>query len=104
MEMNSALWWTDGFADLFHESRGYDITNCLPFLIRQDTYWGALIVPYGETFVSANQTFADGCNDDYRIVLQEGYENYVRATLDWAHAKGFEYSNQPAYNLPLNMV
>ncbi|KAI1415147.1 hypothetical protein F5Y13DRAFT_178211 [Hypoxylon sp. FL1857] len=104
MEMNSALWWTHGFAERFRVSRGYDINNCLPFLIRADIFWSAIAVPYGETFVSMNQTFAEGCNDDYRIVLQEGYEEYVQAAREWSHARGGEYSNQPAYNLPLNML
>ncbi|KAI0840100.1 hypothetical protein F5Y06DRAFT_263644 [Hypoxylon sp. FL0890] len=104
MEMNSALWWTQGFAEQFRTSRGYDINDCLPFLIRADTFWSAIGVPYGETFVSPNETLADGCNDDYRIVLQEGYEQYIRAAREWAHGTGAEYSNQPAYNLPLNML
>ncbi|OTA61249.1 hypothetical protein K449DRAFT_423203 [Hypoxylon sp. EC38] len=104
MEMNSALWWTQGFAERFRTSRGYDIKACLPFLIRADTFWDAIAVPYGETFISPNQTFAEGCNDDYRIVLQEGYEEYVQVTREWARTKGAGYSNQPAYNLPLNML
>ncbi|OTA92609.1 hypothetical protein M434DRAFT_74272 [Hypoxylon sp. CO27-5] len=104
MEMDSALWWTQGFEERFRTSRGYDIKVCLPFLIRTDTFWDAIAIPYGETFISLNQTFAEGCNDDYRIILQEGYEEYVQATREWARTKGAGYSNQPAYNLPLNML
>ncbi|KAI0533554.1 hypothetical protein GGR58DRAFT_109359 [Xylaria digitata] len=104
IEMNAALWWTTGFAELFRASRGYEINTCLPFLIKKDTYWAALTVPYGEAFVSPNRTLAEGCNDDYRIVLQEAYNKYLEASVEWSHAKGIEYSNQPAYNLPLNLL
>ncbi|KAI0891900.1 hypothetical protein F4806DRAFT_506391 [Annulohypoxylon nitens] len=104
MEMNAALWWTTGFAELFRASRGYEINTCLPFLIRQDTYWAAASVPCLETFMSPNQTLSQGCNEDYRIVLSEAYSRYLRTSIEWAHAKGIEYSNQPAYNLPLNMT
>ncbi|KAI0468585.1 hypothetical protein F4859DRAFT_524163 [Xylaria cf. heliscus] len=104
MEMNAALWWTTGFAELFRASRGYEINTCLPFLIKKDTYWAALTLPYGETFVSPNQTLAEGCNDDYRIVLLETYNKYLSASVEWAHAKGIKYSSQPAYNLPLNLL
>ncbi|KAM0322963.1 hypothetical protein ACHAQA_009062 [Verticillium albo-atrum] len=104
MEMHSALWWTHGFAERFNADRGYDIRQCLPFLIRRDTFWAAQTLPYGESFESHNGTYAERCNDDYRIVLQQGYEEYVNFSAQWAHDKGLEYSNQPAYNLPLNML
>ncbi|KAI1360749.1 hypothetical protein F5Y08DRAFT_348515 [Xylaria arbuscula] len=104
MEMNAALWWTTGFAELFRSSRGYEINTCLPFLIKKDTYWAAQTLPYRETFVSPNQTLAEGCNDDYRIVLLEAYHNYLEASVEWAHDKGIEYSTEPAYNLPLNLL
>ncbi|KAL0933305.1 uncharacterized protein CTRU02_212268 [Colletotrichum truncatum] len=104
MEMQSALWWTHGFAEKFSNDHGYDIRQCLPFLIRRDTFWAASTLPYGESFVSKNVTYAERCNDDYRITLQSGYEEYIRANAEWARSKGLEYSNQPAYNLPLNML
>ncbi|KAH7176035.1 hypothetical protein EDB81DRAFT_897022, partial [Dactylonectria macrodidyma] len=104
MEMQSALWWTHGFSEQFHALRGYDIRPCLPFLIRRDTFWAAQTLPYGESFESQNSTIAERCNDDYRITLQHGYEEYIRANAEWARSKGLEYSNQPAYNLPLNML
>ncbi|KAI8292556.1 hypothetical protein K4K60_003385 [Colletotrichum sp. SAR11_57] len=105
MEMDTALWWTHDFADSFRTQRGYDIATCLPFLIQRENYWAAQNLPYGESFLSQdNNNLISRCNDDYRLTLQHGYEKYTRATSEWAHERGLEYSNQPAYNLPLNML
>ncbi|KAK2728329.1 hypothetical protein CKAH01_11126, partial [Colletotrichum kahawae] len=105
MEMDTALWWTHDFADSFRTQRGYDIATCLPFLIQRENYWAAQNLPYGESFLSQdNNTLGSRCNDDYRLALQHGYEEYIRATSEWAHEGGLEYSNQSAYNLPLNML
>ncbi|EXF81412.1 hypothetical protein CFIO01_01074 [Colletotrichum fioriniae PJ7] len=105
MEMDTALWWTHNFADAFRTQRGYDIATCLPFLIQRENYWAAQNLPYGESFLSpSNSTLVSRCNDDYRLTLQAGYEDYIRTTSEWAHERGLEYSSQPAYNLPLNML
>ncbi|KXH64066.1 hypothetical protein CSAL01_01313 [Colletotrichum salicis] len=105
MEMDTALWWTRNFADTFREQQGYDIATCLPFLIQRENYWAAQNLPYGESFLSRNNsTLVSRCNDDYRLTLQHGYEEYTRATSEWAHERGLQYSNQPAYNLPLNIL
>ncbi|KAK1453408.1 hypothetical protein CMEL01_05067 [Colletotrichum melonis] len=105
MEMDTALWWTHNFADAFRAQRGYDIATCLPFLIQRENYWAAQNLPYGESFLSQdNNTMVSRCNDDYRLTLQAGYEDYILTTSEWARKRGLEYSNQPAYNLPLNML
>ncbi|KAF0324101.1 secreted protein [Colletotrichum asianum] len=105
MEMDTALWWTHDFADSFRTQRGYDIATCLPFLIQRENYWAAQNLPYGESFLSQdNNTLVSRYNDDYRFTLQHRYEKYIRTTSEWAHERGLEYSNQPAYNLPLNIL
>lgn len=106
MEAMSALWWTPGFADRFREGRGYDMTNCIPFLVVQTNYWAASSLPYGETFVASavDKTFADKCIDDYRLTLTQRYGEYLESNVAWAHSRGVNYSCQPAYNLPLGMA
>ncbi|KAB2569280.1 hypothetical protein DBV05_g12046 [Lasiodiplodia theobromae] len=104
MEMVSSLWWTPELPSRFNESRGYDITLCLPYLITAANYWNGAVLPYGEGFVAENATFGDKCNEDYRTTLNEGYQEYLAAYVNWAHGLGVGYSAQPAYNLPLNML
>ncbi|GME45067.1 hypothetical protein GTA08_BOTSDO10482 [Neofusicoccum parvum] len=104
MEMVSSLWWTPDFVANFNRSRGYDITPCLPYLITPANYWNGAAVPYGEAFAAENATFGDKCNQDYRTTLNEGYQEYLAAFETWAHGLGVEYSAQPAYNLPLDML
>lgn len=104
MEMVSSLWWTPELPSRFNESRGYDITLCLPYLITAANYWNGAVLPYGEGFVAENATFGDKCNEDYRTTLNEGYQEYLAAYVNWTHGLGVGYSAQPAYNLPLNMV
>ncbi|KAJ2987274.1 hypothetical protein NUW58_g4599 [Xylaria curta] len=91
MEMNAALWWTASFAEVFRASRGYEINTCLPFLIKKTT-------------IGQLKQCPEGCNDDYRTVLLEAYSEYLKVSVEWAHSKGIEYRNQPAYNLPLNLL
>lgn len=104
MEMNAGVWWTSGLEEKFLDSLGYDIRTCLPFLLIQDNSWAQQVIPYGEEFRSVNHTYSDKCVDDYRLILQQGYGEYVKAHVTWARKKGLEYSNQPAYNLPLSAV
>ncbi|KAL0264982.1 hypothetical protein SLS55_000938 [Diplodia seriata] len=104
MELVSSLWWTPELQSMFNESRGYDITLCLPYLITAANYWNGAVLPYGEGFVAENATFGAKCNEDYRTTLNEGYQEYLAAYVNWSHGLGVEYSAQPAYNLPLNML
>ncbi|KAL2835883.1 hypothetical protein BJX68DRAFT_273689 [Aspergillus pseudodeflectus] len=104
MEMHSTVWWTRGFDSDFLHALGYDIRPCLPLLLVRENSWAQLSTPYGVGFESVNASRGDACNHDYRSVLQAKYEEYVQAHVRWARLRGLEYSNQPAYNLPLSMV
>ncbi|KAF2136702.1 uncharacterized protein K452DRAFT_127448 [Aplosporella prunicola CBS 121167] len=104
LEMETSLWWTPGFQDKFEQNRGYSIRECLPLLMQPSNYWVQSMMPWTETFVSANSTFTENCNEDYRITLNEGYQEYLGHYQQWAHGLGIEYSAQPAYNLPLNAL
>ncbi|KAF6838245.1 hypothetical protein CPLU01_02606 [Colletotrichum plurivorum] len=104
MEMNAGVWWTPGFDEKFRQSRGYDVQQCLPFLLSTVNSWAQQVIPYGEGFESVNRTISEKCIDDYRIVLQEGYKEYAGAHVEWSRARGARFSNQPAYNLPLSAI
>lgn len=102
--MQSSLWWTPDFQQKFQEGRGYSVVQCLPFLITTKNYWIQAIAPYGEVFTSLDESVAEGCIQDYRTTLNEGYQRYLSHYVGWAHSRGIKYSAQPGYNLPLNMV
>lgn len=104
MEMQSSLWWTPTFFDRFEKARGYDITTCLPYLIKKENFWNSGSTPYSDTFSSKNTSVGDKCNDDYHTTLNEGYQEYLGAYETWAHGLGIQYSAQPAYNLPMSML
>lgn len=106
MEMLAALWWTPGFLERFEKSRGYSLTKYIPLLYTASNQFSGLPPPYMETYVYGNYT-SDGTSIyslDYMTVLNEAYQEYIEHFKLWAHSNGLQYSNQPAYNLPLQMV
>lgn len=106
MEMLATLWWTPGFLSSFESRLGYSLVKYLPFLYIADNQWGQFFPTYLETYVDDSQP-TDAISKyvlDYRRILNEGYQAYIQHVADWAHLRGFKYSHQPAYNLPLDMV
>ena len=106
MEILASLYWTPNFLQKFEKSRGYSLVKYLPLLYTVTNSWNGLLVPYPEQFQFGELTGANTSIHtlDYRTTLNEGYQDYIRHFTNWSHSKGFEYSNQPAYNLPLEMV
>lgn len=106
MEILASLYWTPNLLERFEQSRGYSLLKHLPLLFSVTNSWNALLLPYPEQFHYGNYT-ADGTsvyNLDYRTTLNEGYQDFVSHYAEWSHSRGFKFSNQPAYNLPLAMV
>jgi hypothetical protein len=58
---------------------------------------------YNEMYTLGNQKDS-ACNADYRRTLNAGYQDYIAHFSQWTNRIGIRYSNQPAYNLPLEMV
>lgn len=105
MEMYAPAFWTPDFLAEFKARRKYDLTKYLPVLFNGDNTWGQILPPYGNrTFTGAGTDGGQGVNDDYRTTLTELNQRYIQHMQDWSHQKGLEFSNQPAYNLPLDMV
>lgn len=106
MEILASLYWTPGFLDQFQQDNGYSLVKYLPLLFSLTNSWNGFILAYPEQFSFGDYT-AEGTsvhNLDYRTTLNKGYQAYVDQFESWAHTKGLRYSNQPAYNLPLQMV
>lgn len=105
MEMMAALWWTPGYLDRFQKSRGYSATKYLPVMFQASNLWNGYSPPYNTTYVFDTDSTRTGGKyiQDYKITLNDGYQEYLRYFQDWAKSLGLGHSVQPAYNLPLNM-
>src|SRR4051794_22910987 len=106
MEIMAALYWTPNLIERFQNTHNYSLTPYLPLLFSSTNTWGGALPVYSEQYVFGNYT-SDGASVhqlDYRKVLNDGYQDYITHFANWTHSKGVEYSNQPGYNLPLQMV
>ena len=105
MEMQAALPWTSDLFSRFQELHGYSITPYLPLLFHATNTWGEALPPYNITY-TLGEYVADGGPyvQDYKSTLTQGYVDYLEHYNKWASSKGVQSSNQPAYNLPLDMV
>jgi hypothetical protein len=106
MEQNAALFWTPDLAEGFQNLSGYSINTYLPGLFSLTNTWGGLFPPYLEVYKYGDTTATGESLHqlDYRRALNSGYQEYLSHFVEWAHSHGFEFSTQPAYNLPLEMV
>ncbi|KAJ8195520.1 hypothetical protein LV157_002341 [Aspergillus fumigatus] len=82
IEMLSSLYWT-------------------PSLLTSN--WNAIAPSYNEMYTLGNQKDS-ACSADYRRTLNAGYQDYMTHFSQWTHRIGIQYSHQPAYNLPLEML
>jgi hypothetical protein len=106
MEQNAALFWTPDLAKRFHDLAGYSINTFLPGLFSMANTWNGMFPPYLSVYTYGNTTTTGESVHqlDYRRALNSGYQEYLAHFREWAHSRGFEFSTQPAYNLPLEMV
>ncbi|CAK7214333.1 hypothetical protein SBRCBS47491_002105 [Sporothrix bragantina] len=106
MEMMAALWWTPAFLDNFERRRGYSGRPVLPVLFQAANLWNGYSAPYNTTYAFSPETKDGGrYAEDYRLTLNEGYQEYLAHYQTWARSLGLAgHSCQPAYNLPLDMA
>lgn len=105
MEMQAALPWTSDLLSRFENLHGYSITKYLPILFHASNAWGGYLPPYNVTYTLGGYVADGGVYvQDYKTALSQGYLEYVEHLAEWAHSKGLRLSNQPAYNMPVDMV
>ncbi|EXL78967.1 hypothetical protein FOPG_06949 [Fusarium oxysporum f. sp. conglutinans race 2 54008] len=106
MEIQASLYWSPGFLDRFKSKRGYNVIKYLPLLFHKSTSFQAEQAPYNTTF------YLDGTPDngqskylqDYRLTLNEGYQEYLQTLENWAASLGLSHSCQVGYNIPLDVL
>lgn len=103
--MSSALWWSYRFLDRFKANRGYDPSKYLPFLFHQSNVFRTEYRPYNRSYTLGDEDPAQNKYiQDYRLTLNEGYQDYLTTLDRWAQSLGLTFSAQIGYNLPLDMV
>lgn len=106
MEILASLYWTPGLLKRFKDKYGYDLTPYLPLLFASSNTWNGALPVYNEIYAFGNDTNVGNSvhQADYRKILNDGYQEYLSHFQQWTHSIGTQYSSQPAYNLPLQMV
>ncbi|KAJ4350294.1 uncharacterized protein N0V89_008915 [Didymosphaeria variabile] len=105
MEMQAALPWTPDLFTRFEELHGYSITPYLPLLFHATNAWGGFLPPYNITYTLGEYVTDGGPYvQDYKSALSQGYVDYVEHYNNWASYKGIQLSNQPGYNMPIDMA
>ena len=106
MEILASLYWTPNLLEKFQQKYNYDLLPFLPVIFSPSNTWGGRTPVYAEIYGFANDTnVGDSVYQlNYRRALNDGYQEYVSHFEEWSHSLGTQYSNQPAYNLPLQMV
>ncbi|KIX05605.1 uncharacterized protein Z518_06477 [Rhinocladiella mackenziei CBS 650.93] len=104
MEILASLYWTPDFLDKFEKARGYSLVKYLPLMFGANNSFGQNFPPYSELYLYVEPTDNGLHVQDYRTTLNEGYQEYIAHFRKWSHSKDIQYSNQPAYNLPLQML
>lgn len=105
--MSSALWWSHELLERFEASRGYNPRKYLPLMFHQSNTLRDEYRPYNNTYIVDDDVEVSGQNkylQDYRLTLSEGYREYLGTIEEWAQSLSMEFSAQPAYNLPIDMV
>ena len=95
IELMAPLYWTDSLMQDFSDRRGYSPIKYLPIFYTAYSARTFLLdkADQGETYIT-----------DYYQTLTEKYIEYMTVFKEWAHSKGVQFSNQPAYNLPLDVT
>ncbi|KAF5536603.1 hypothetical protein FNAPI_11712 [Fusarium napiforme] len=106
MEIQASLYWSPGFPDRFKAKRGYNVIKYPPLLFHKSTSFTAAQAPYNTTF-TLEGTPDDGQSkylQDYRLTLNEGYQEYLQYFETWAESLGLSHSCQVGYNIPIDIL
>lgn len=83
---------------------GYDILPYLPLIIyKNNNDHQFASAPGIANVVTDAADHGAGHVNNFRTILTDGYNEYNQAISSWLHSLGLHLSNQPGYNLPLEM-
>lgn len=104
--MLASLYWTPGLLQRFEQTCVYSLMKYLPLVYNYANSCVQVTPAYTEQYTYGDFTnyYTEKHNIDYRTTLNEGYQEYIQQFMDWSHSRSIQYSNQPAYNVPLDVV
>lgn len=104
LEIKSNISWTPSLPERFRQLNGHDLRKYLPLVQFGNNNPGVQPSYPGDlACVLDSEDAGKGFVNDYRKVLAQGYQDYLKTLTSWAEGLGLEYSAQVSYNLPLDM-
>ena len=101
-EFRAQLYWTEGLAARFQQDHNYSIRLALPVLFGGKRPFGGANTP--SQVYDYNVTFdSERFRNDFKQTLTNAYLDYGKHLTEYARTIGLKYSDQPAYNFPLDV-
>ncbi|KAH8897161.1 hypothetical protein GQ53DRAFT_887412 [Thozetella sp. PMI_491] len=106
VEMTSNISWSRGLPERFQRLMGYEIRPILPLLaFGQNNINIQSSSPGAFQCILNTDDQGAGYINDFRAVLQDGYREYLTFLTNWTNTVlGVQFSAQPSYNLPMDML
>lgn len=106
VEVKSNISWTPLLPSQFRKQLKYDVLKYLPVIMFENNNLG--LQPTDPGAVECILDTPDqglGIRNDYRQVIQTGYQEYVKALTNWTNTRlNLKFSSQSGYNLPVEMA
>ncbi|KAH6693886.1 hypothetical protein F5X68DRAFT_128816 [Plectosphaerella plurivora] len=106
IEIIANITWSPSLPRRFEERFGYSLFTYLPLLS-----WGHNNLAMQKTDPGEFRALLDtkyegaGFINDFRVILTEGYLEYLQTLRDWANDRlGIQFSTQPSYGFPQDMA
>jgi hypothetical protein len=105
VELRSNISWSPSLPTRFESLIGYDLKPFLPLIMFGNNNINIQSGNPGKLRATLDTPdMGLGYLNDYRRVLQAGYQEYLTALQEWLHdSLGLEHSAQVSYNLPMDM-
>lgn len=106
IEIISNITWTPELPARFEKRFGYSLIPYLPLLAWGNNNIALQANDPGEYRVLFEApSDSQGFINDFRLILAEGYVEYLQALRDWANDRlGISFSTQPSYGLTMDMA
>jgi len=101
-EFRAQLYWTQGLSQRFQQDHNYSIHLALPVLFGGKRPFSGANTP--SQVYDYNTSFdSERFRNDFKQTLTNAYLDYGKHLTDYARTIGLKYSDQPAYNFPLDV-